>query len=245
MQREKKSNVLLCCSLIYTLTVIRCSEGISVSTHHNLHKRVGSDVTLYCGFWSSEYVSDLTTLSWRFRPDNSREIISIFHYGNGVPYIEKWGQFRSRVEWVGDISKHDGSIVIRNLDYIDNGTFTCDVKNPPDVVGTSSDVHLTVYDRIPPVGAGVVSGAIIGTFLGIVLLVVGGLYLFRYIVRRRARSETIFFKGASAAERGKASGKPGTVSKGPVLYATLDQSKSGKAASEKKAKLSESKRDKK
>lgn len=73
--------------------------------------------------------------------------LQIFHYGNGVPYIEKWGQFRGRVEWVGDISKQDGSIVIRNLDYIDNGTFTCDVKNPPDVVGTSSDVHLTVYDR--------------------------------------------------------------------------------------------------
>ncbi|XP_048476725.1 myelin protein P0, partial [Rhincodon typus] len=227
--------------------VIRSSEGISVSTHHNLHKRVGSDVTLYCGFWSSEYVSDLTTLSWRFRPDNSRDIISIFHYGNGVPYIEKWGQFRNRVEWVGDISKQDGSIVIRNLDYIDNGTFTCDVKNPPDVVGTSSDVHLTVYDRIPPVGAGVVSGAIIGTFLGIILLVVGGLYLFRYIVRRRARSETIFFKGARSSLEilSVAPRILQTARQGPVLYATLDQSKSGKGGSDKKTKLSESKRDKK
>uniref|UniRef100_UPI00398E7145 myelin protein P0 n=1 Tax=Pristiophorus japonicus TaxID=55135 RepID=UPI00398E7145 len=236
---------VLCTALVYALSVLCPIQCISVSTHHNLHKRVGSDVTLYCGFWSNEYVSDLTTLSWRFRPDNSREIISIFHYGNGVPYIEKWGQFRGRVEWVGDISKSDGSIVIRNLDYIDNGTFTCDVKNPPDVVGTSSDVHLTVYDRIPPVGAGVVSGAIIGTFLGVIILIVAGLYLFRYIVRRRARSETIFFKGASAAERGKVSGKSGSASKGPVLYATLDQSKSTKGSSDKKAKLGDSKRDKK
>ncbi|XP_051891025.1 myelin protein P0 [Pristis pectinata] len=245
MHHNGRATTICCIAVLYALTVLSPTHAISVSTHHNLHKTVGSDVTLYCGFWSSEYVSDLTTLSWRFRPDNSREIISIFHYGNGVPYIEKWGQFRGRVEWVGDISKHDGSIVIRNLDYIDNGTFTCDVKNPPDVVGTSSDVHLTVYDRIPPIGAGVVSGAIIGTFLGIILLIVGGLYLFRYVVRRRARSETIFFKGASAAERGKASGKSGTGTKGPVLYATLDQSKSGKGASEKKAKTSESKRERK
>lgn len=213
MGHNEKAAYFCCVTLLYALSVLNPTHAISVTTHHNLHKTVGSDVTLYCGFWSNEYVSDLTTLSWRFRPDNSREIISIFHYGNGVPYIEKWGQFRGRVEWVGDISKQDGSIVIRNLDYIDNGTFTCDVKNPPDVVGTSSDVHLTVYDRIPPIGAGVVSGAIIGTFLGIILLIVGGLYLFRYIVRRRARSETIFFKGASAAERGKASGKAVTGTK--------------------------------
>uniref|UniRef100_A0A4W3GAV5 Uncharacterized protein n=1 Tax=Callorhinchus milii TaxID=7868 RepID=A0A4W3GAV5_CALMI len=72
----------------------------------------------------------------------------------------------------------------------------CDVKNPPDIKGNPSDVHLTVYDRVPPVGAGVIAGAIIGTFLGVILLVVGAVYLLRYIIRQRQMRGIVLSKGA-------------------------------------------------
>lgn len=51
------------------------------------------------------------------------------------------------MEWVGNPRRKDGSIVIHNLDYTDNGTFTCDVKNPPDIVGKSSQVTLYVFEK--------------------------------------------------------------------------------------------------
>lgn len=51
------------------------------------------------------------------------------------------------MEWVGNPHRKDGSIVIHNLDYTDNGTFTCDVKNPPDIVGKSSQVTLYVFEK--------------------------------------------------------------------------------------------------
>lgn len=57
------------------------------------------------------------------------------------------GTFKERMEWVGNPRRKDGSIVIHNLDYTDNGTFTCDVKNPPDIVGKSSQVTLYVFEK--------------------------------------------------------------------------------------------------
>lgn len=57
------------------------------------------------------------------------------------------GSFKERMEWVGNPHRKDGSIVIHNLDYTDNGTFTCDVKNPPDIVGKSSQVTLYVFEK--------------------------------------------------------------------------------------------------
>lgn len=57
------------------------------------------------------------------------------------------GTFKERIQWVGDPRWKDGSIVIHNLDYTDNGTFTCDVKNPPDIVGKTSQVTLYVFEK--------------------------------------------------------------------------------------------------
>lgn len=57
------------------------------------------------------------------------------------------GTFKERIQWVGDPRWKDGSIVIHNLDYSDNGTFTCDVKNPPDIVGKTSKVTLYVFEK--------------------------------------------------------------------------------------------------
>lgn len=48
---------------------------------------------------------------------------------------------------MGNPYNKDGSIVIHNLQYTDNGTFTCDVKNPPDIVGKSSQVTLYVFEK--------------------------------------------------------------------------------------------------
>lgn len=71
----------------------------------------------------------------------------IFHYTNGVPYVDNKGPFRERLDFVGNPARRDGSILIRNLDFADNGTFTCDAKNPPDIVGRPSSVRLLVFEK--------------------------------------------------------------------------------------------------
>ena len=72
--------------------------------------------------------------------------VQIFHYTGGAAYLDNKGPFRDRVEFVGNPGRRDGSIVLKNLDFNDNGTFTCDAKNPPDIVGRPSSVRLLVFE---------------------------------------------------------------------------------------------------
>uniref|UniRef100_A0A8C8VP98 Myelin protein zero n=1 Tax=Pelusios castaneus TaxID=367368 RepID=A0A8C8VP98_9SAUR len=122
-------------------------EAIHVYTHREVHGTVGSQVTLSCSFWSSEWISEDVSITWQFQSESSRDTISLFHFAKGQPYVDEEGTFKNRVEWVGDPHRKDASIIIRNLDYTDNGTFTCDVKNPPDIVGKSSKVTLYVFEK--------------------------------------------------------------------------------------------------
>ncbi|KAJ0059188.1 hypothetical protein NL108_009131, partial [Boleophthalmus pectinirostris] len=71
----------------------------------------------------------------------------IFHYTGGVPYLDNKGPFRDRLEFVGNPSRRDGSILLKNVDFGDNGTFTCDAKNPPDISGRPSSVRLLVFEK--------------------------------------------------------------------------------------------------
>ncbi|XP_039695803.1 myelin protein P0 isoform X3 [Pteropus medius] len=136
-------------ALLFSSVVLSPAQAIVVYTDREVHGAVGSRVTLHCSFWSSEWVSDDISFTWRYQPEGGRDAISIFHYAKGQPYIDEVGTFKERIQWVGDPRWKDGSIVIHNLDYSDNGTFTCDVKNPPDIVGKTSQVTLYVFEKVP------------------------------------------------------------------------------------------------
>ncbi|XP_006895556.1 PREDICTED: myelin protein P0 [Elephantulus edwardii] len=237
---------LILAVLLFSSLVLSPAQAIVVYTDREVHGAVGSRVTLHCSFWSSEWVSDDISFTWRYQPEGGRDAISIFHYAKGQPYIDEVGAFKERIQWVGDPRWKDGSIVIHNLDYSDNGTFTCDVKNPPDIVGKTSQVTLYVFEKVPT-RYGVVLGAVIGGILGVVLLLLLLFYLVRYCWLRR---QAALQRRLSAMEKGKLhksakdSSKRGRQT--PVLYAMLDHSRSTKAASEKKSKgLGESRKDKK
>ncbi|XP_030043029.1 myelin protein P0 [Microcaecilia unicolor] len=230
-------------ALFLILMVLSSALAIEVYTSREVHGTIGSRVTLSCTFWSEEWISDEVSVTWYYRPQNGKDSNSIFHYTKGQAYIDK-GIFKERIEWVGNLRKKDGSIVIYNLDDTDNGTFTCDVKNPPDVVGKSSSVQLFVFEKVP-IRAGVILGAIIGTALGLVFIVVIVAYLIRYCwLKRQMRVR----RELSAMERGKhhKSSKDSKRSRQtPVLYAMLDQSRLVKSSSEKKSRAGDSRRDRK
>lgn len=64
-----------------------------------------------------------------------------------MAYVDNKGPFRDRLEFVGDPGRRDGSILLKNLEFSDNGTFTCDAKNPPDIGGRPSSVRLLVFEK--------------------------------------------------------------------------------------------------
>nr|XP_009940327.1 PREDICTED: myelin protein P0 [Opisthocomus hoazin] len=175
------------------------TSSIHVYTQREVYGTVGSHVTLSCSFWSSEWISEDISITWHFQAEGSRDSISIFHYAKGQPYIDDVGSFKERMEWVGNPHRKDGSIVIHNLDYTDNGTFTCDVKNPPDIVGKSSQVTLYVFEKVPT-RYGIVLGSIIGAALLLVAVVVALVYLIRYCWLRR---QVALQRRLSAMEKGK------------------------------------------
>lgn len=67
----------------------------------------------------------------------------VFYYQE-KPFPPTEGRFRRKVDWAGDISGRDASVVLRKVPFTFNGTFSCQVKNPPDVHGNVGEVRLQV-----------------------------------------------------------------------------------------------------
>lgn len=72
--------------------------------------------------------------------------MQVFYYQK-EPYKPPSGRFKDRVTWDGNIERNDVSIMLWNLQPSDNGTFTCQVTNWPDVYGTIGEVRLRVVQK--------------------------------------------------------------------------------------------------
>ncbi|XP_043991305.1 myelin protein P0 isoform X3 [Gambusia affinis] len=191
--------VLALASVVLLGIAPQASQAITVYTSWERHALVGSDVRLSCTFFSWRFISDDVSFTWRYRADGSRDTVSIAHYAGGEAYTDNKGVFKDRVEFVGNPKRRDGSILIKNLDFSDNGTFTCDAKNPPDIVGRPSSVRLLVFENLP-IQAGVITGAIIGVVLGLLVLIVVIYYLMRFLVARRVFSLNVSKHGKKKKE---------------------------------------------
>ncbi|KAG2457271.1 ZDHC2 Palmitoyltransferase, partial [Polypterus senegalus] len=66
----------------------------------------------------------------------------------GKPYGSLNQQFKDRISWAGDLNKKDASIKIDKLQFTDNGTYICDVKNPPDIEVTPGFIKLRVVEKV-------------------------------------------------------------------------------------------------
>ncbi|XP_043996944.1 myelin protein zero-like 1 like isoform X2 [Gambusia affinis] len=140
------SGCLLCVIFVtgpaYAITVYADSEVIVQN---------GTTAVLRCTFDSSEVVTKATSVSWSFQsnqPDSlyysAPYVILYFADGKAYPGQE---DFKHRVQFVGDINKKDASLQLSPAQFSDNGTFFCDVKNPPDVSGTQGRTELRVVQK--------------------------------------------------------------------------------------------------
>ena len=73
----------------------------------------------------------------------------MFHYQQ-EPYLPTEGRFKDRVLWSGDVSNNDASITLQGVPPTFNGTYTCQVRNPPDVHGVNGEIVLKVVNKGQP-----------------------------------------------------------------------------------------------
>lgn len=91
------------------------------------------------------------SVDWSYRPQSGGPPQTFFHFSSrAFPPIE--GQFKGRIRWQGSPARGEASISLINATLKDNGTYTCSVRNPPDVHGSPNSLTvLSVTPKAPGV----------------------------------------------------------------------------------------------
>ncbi|XP_030601689.1 myelin protein zero-like 1 like [Archocentrus centrarchus] len=228
----------------FTLCVVLATKPTSAIDIHadpEVTVQNGTAGVLRCTFKSSEVVSSHTTVTWYFQssqPDNQFSkapyVIYYFSNGQGFPGQE---EFKDRVQFIGDINKRDVSIQLSPTQFSDNGTFFCDVKNPPDVKGTQARTELRVVlkESLPQSKTTVIVAGVCGALVLLVLIAVAACIVMRVLHNRHD------YEGCTSLEsmnseapqprkkvesrvEGSRSTSPSGQRQGPVIYAQLDHS---------------------
>uniref|UniRef100_A0A3B5KQC6 Immunoglobulin domain-containing protein n=1 Tax=Xiphophorus couchianus TaxID=32473 RepID=A0A3B5KQC6_9TELE len=118
-------------------------SGMRVYTSGDVEAVNGTDVRLKCTFDSSNKSLSSIAVSECNHPLIQPKEEVIFHYQQ-KPYPPLDGIFKKRISWAGDIMGSDASIILREVKFIYNGTYTCQVTNPPDVHGPVGEIRLRV-----------------------------------------------------------------------------------------------------
>ncbi|KAJ7320409.1 hypothetical protein JRQ81_019920 [Phrynocephalus forsythii] len=128
---------------------------VKVSTPMEIVVDAGEDVKIPCTFLSSENITAATSVTWSFQQEgSSARPITFFYYSDGKEYLGKNTPFKDRSSFAGNFSRRDASIKIANIQPVDNGTYFCDVKNPPDIVAEPGQVQVKVMEREMPMSRG-------------------------------------------------------------------------------------------
>ncbi|KAM6217258.1 myelin protein zero-like protein 1 [Rhynchocyon petersi] len=221
----------------HTVSVTARVSALEVYTPKEIFVANGTQGKLTCKFKSPNVTSSLTSVSWSFQPEGANSAVSFFHYSQGHEYPGNYPPFKGRISWAGDLDKKDASINIENMQFIHNGTYICDVKNPPDIVVQPGHIRLHVVEKesLPMFPVWVVVGIVSAVVLGLTLLI----SMILAVLHRRKNSKRDY-TGCSTSEslspikqaprkspsntEGLVKSLPSGSHQGPVIYAQLDHS---------------------
>uniref|UniRef100_A0A7N5P1G4 Myelin protein zero like 1 n=1 Tax=Ailuropoda melanoleuca TaxID=9646 RepID=A0A7N5P1G4_AILME len=223
--------------LVLLSPVTTGTSALEVYTPKEIFVANGTQGKLTCKFKSTNTTGTLTSVSWSFQPEGTDTTVSFFHYSQGQVYPGNYPPFKDRISWAGDLDKKDASISIENMQFIHNGTYICDVKNPPDIVAQPGHIRLYVVEKetLPVFPVWVVVGIVTAVVLGLTLLI----SMILAVLYRRRNSKRDY-TGCSTSEsvspvkqaprkppsdpEGLAKSLPAASHQGPVIYAQLDHS---------------------
>lgn len=228
-----------CALLALGIVTTTSISALEIFTPKEIFVTNGTQGKLPCKFKSVNVTGPSTSVTWSFQPEGTHTGVSFFHCFQGQLYFGDSARFKDRITWVGDLDKRDASITIENMQFIHNGTYICDVKNPPDIVSQPRHIRLHVVEKesLPPAFPVwvVVMGTVSAVVLGLTLLV--GLAL---LVLRRRRSCKRDYASCSTSEglspvkqaprkspsesEGLVKSVPAASHQGPVIYAQLEHS---------------------
>ncbi|KAL0994274.1 hypothetical protein UPYG_G00120090 [Umbra pygmaea] len=158
--------------------------GMEVYTADEVEAVNGTEVRLKCTFKSELPVSQASVaISWNFLSLDQKTTESVFYYQEKA-YPPTEGRFKGHVVWSGDVMKQDASISLQDVLFNFNGTYTCQVRNLPDVHGINGEVTLRVVHKVSVSEIGLLAAAIGGS-IAVVLLLMGVYMLIKYCKRQK------------------------------------------------------------
>ncbi|XP_007523680.1 myelin protein zero-like protein 2 [Erinaceus europaeus] len=165
------------------LTALWPVAAVEIYTSRVLEAVNGTDLRLKCTFSSFAPVGEALTVTWNFRPQTGgpEQFVFYFHVD---PYKPMGGRFKDRVSWDGNPERYDVSIILWKLQFDDNGTYTCQVKNPPDVDGLIGETQLTVV-RTARFSEVHFLALIIGSASALMIIIVIAVVLFQHFQKKR------------------------------------------------------------
>uniref|UniRef100_A0A2K5M9K6 Immunoglobulin V-set domain-containing protein n=1 Tax=Cercocebus atys TaxID=9531 RepID=A0A2K5M9K6_CERAT len=173
---------------------------------------------LTCKLKSTNMTGGLTS------PEGADTTTSFFHYSQGQVYLGNYPLFKDRISWAEDLDKKDASINTENMQSIYNGTYSCDVKNPPDIVFQSGHIRLYVVEKesLPVFPVWVVWGIVTTVILGLTLLI----SMILAVLYRRKNSKRVKQppRKSHSDTEGFVKRLPSGSHQVPVIYAQLDHS---------------------
>uniref|UniRef100_A0A8C5LP86 Myelin protein P0 n=1 Tax=Leptobrachium leishanense TaxID=445787 RepID=A0A8C5LP86_9ANUR len=147
----------------------------------------GTDIRLPCTFKSTEVTSMATVVIWKRKGQTSASSdVTIWYYSHGSNFPGK-DDFKDRISWAGDLNKRDVSIKIKNIQFKDNGTYECQVFNPPDVNSVPKKIKLRVVEKenLPVSNVPYLVGIICGVIGGVLLIAI---LIFALVICKKKQS---------------------------------------------------------
>ncbi|XP_031428544.1 myelin protein zero-like protein 1 [Clupea harengus] len=168
-------SLLLCGVIVYLLSGTLLVTAIEVYAPEDALFENGTTGILKCSFKSKEVVSSGASVTWSFTPEGaSDKTTSFFYYTGGNSYPGSLAQFQKRVVWAGDLNRKDASIEVAQMQFSDNGTYQCDVKNPPDITGSASQIKVRVVmkESLPQSSPAIIAVGVIAAVICLIVIAV-------------------------------------------------------------------------
>ncbi|XP_049322720.1 V-set and immunoglobulin domain-containing protein 1-like [Astyanax mexicanus] len=134
-------------TIIILFSVIGCTVSIWVTVPRKVvNVTIGQTANLQCTFTTDVPMTNLL-VQWNLYPKVSMNPEEVFYYQSGEQQIGK--QFENRVKVLTAINAtKNASISISNMQSADAGTYTCDVRNFPDISGQAeASVVVNVLEK--------------------------------------------------------------------------------------------------
>ncbi|XP_070684678.1 myelin protein zero-like protein 3 [Pempheris klunzingeri] len=207
MRRPRQGNsaqtveLFLCFFGVFAPSLV---SSITVSTPAELHASKGDAITLSCTFTSTSRPTSKMTVDWSYRPQSGGPPQTFFHFSSrAFPPVD--GQFNGRIRWQGSPARGEASISLINATLSDNGTYTCSVRNPPDVHGSpSSHTVLTVTPKVPSIRFSDV--AVLLFFILLPSAVITLILIGRMLCPKRQRNQSKTYRSPIEVTEGEAYG---------------------------------------